>query len=326
MVPGWLSHVTELWSHPAAASALAKFSNERRFVWYDRLGCGLSDRSRPSLSIDDDVSQLTAVLGALEIDRCDLIGYSFGGPAAAVFAARHPDRVRHLVLYSTYVRGADLAEQEPYDALVGLVRGGWELAALVLAAIFLPDAPRADLRWFSRFQRRSTDPEVAADLLVYLRTQDVSDVLPLVHVPTTVVTARGDRAVPPERARDVASLVPGARLVVVEGRSHDPFIRDSHDVADVILSAVDGRPFRSGTSALGRPVAPALTEREVDVLRCVARGLSNKAIAAELGVSVATVERHLTHVYQKLGATGRADAAVRAVTDGLFASSPLSSG
>lgn len=320
MVPGWLSHVSELWGHPAAASALSKLSAEHRFVWYDRIGCGLSDRESPSLSLEDDVDQLVAVLDAAGIDTCDLVGYSFGGPAAALFATRHPERVRQLVLYSTYVRGADLAEQESFEALVGLVRSGWDMAAVVLAAIFLPDAPRADLRWFSRFQRRSTDSEVAADLLAYMRTHDVSEVLPMVEVPTAVVTTRGDRAVPPDRAHDVAGLVPRARLIMLDGRTHDPFIRDSGDVVEAILAAVEGRPFRQTEAVDDRRVTPTLTKRELDVLRCVARGSSNKAIAAELGVGLATVERHLTHVYQKLGASGRADAAVRAVTEGLFVS------
>ena len=86
MVPGWLTHVHELWSHPAAASALAAFAENHRFVWYDRLGSGLSDNDRTSASVEDDVRQLIAVLDDLSIDRVDLIGYSLGGPAAIEFA------------------------------------------------------------------------------------------------------------------------------------------------------------------------------------------------------------------------------------------------
>lgn len=316
MVPGWLSHVDELWTHPSAGSALQKLSDGHRFVWYDRLGCGLSDRDAVTLSLEDDVAQLEAVLDALDVERCDLIGYSFGGPAAAVFARDHPERVRHLVLYSTYVRGADLADAAPYGALVDLVRSGWDIASVTLASLFLPDAPGADLRWFSRFQRRSVAPALAAELLEYLRTHDVSDVLPDVRVPATVITAKDDRVVPPTHAREIARRLPGARLVMVEGRAHDPFIRDTGDVVEAILAAVEGRPMATEPTAVHRPTEP-LTPRETDVLRAVVAGSSNKAIAAELGVSVATVERHLTNLYRKLGATGRADAAVHAVSSGL---------
>lgn len=317
MVPGWLSHVTELWSHPSAASSLAKLTERHRFVWYDRLGCGQSDRDRVSLSIDDDVAQLVAVLEALGIDRCDLIGYSFGGPVAATFAARHPERVRHLVLYSTYARGAALADAEPYAALVNLVRSGWKLASRTLAALFLPDGSAEDLRWFSRFQQRSATPEIAAELLVYLRNQDVTDILPTLRVPTTVVTATDDRAVTPDNAREIAGLVPGARLVMVDGRTHDPFIRDGGDVVEAILAAVEERPQVPTPADESARRTRSLTERETDVLQALARGASNKEIAAALGISVATVERHLTNLYRKLGASGRAAAAVHAVTSGL---------
>jgi DNA-binding NarL/FixJ family response regulator len=51
-----------------------------------------------------------------------------------------------------------------------------------------------------------------------------------------------------------------------------------------------------------------LSEREVDVLRLIAAGESNKEIAAALSLSLRTVERHTVHIYAKIGARGRADA------------------
>ena len=57
-----------------------------------------------------------------------------------------------------------------------------------------------------------------------------------------------------------------------------------------------------------------LTRREVEVLRLIARGRSNQAIADELVLSVRTVERHITNLYGKIGAGGRADATAYALT------------
>ncbi|MFQ6029886.1 MAG: response regulator transcription factor, partial [Dehalococcoidia bacterium] len=51
-----------------------------------------------------------------------------------------------------------------------------------------------------------------------------------------------------------------------------------------------------------------LTPREVEVLRLIARGRSNQEMAAELVVSLRTVERHITNIYGKISARGRADA------------------
>jgi DNA-binding NarL/FixJ family response regulator len=151
-----------------------------------------------------------------------------------------------------------------------------------------------------------------------MRQVDVRDQLPAVRVPTTVVNPSEGVVMRMERARELAAGIPGARLVTVGGTTHDPFIRDTADVVDAILAAVEGRP-RSDTGELRRtPVArPELSRRELDVLRALADGASNKKIAAELGVSVATVERHLTNLYRKLDAGGRADAAVRGIRAGL---------
>ena len=81
----------------------------------------------------------------------------------------------------------------------------------------------------------------------------------------------------------------------------------SHTWTDAVL---DSR--RKLLSASKEPEAPrypdALTEREVEVLRLVAGGGSNREIAEALTVSLRTVERHISNIYAKIGARGRADA------------------
>jgi DNA-binding NarL/FixJ family response regulator len=63
---------------------------------------------------------------------------------------------------------------------------------------------------------------------------------------------------------------------------------------------------------------PALTEREADVLRCVARGSSNKAIASTLGITEPTVKAHLVHVFEKLNVENRTAAVRVAIERGLI--------
>ena len=60
-----------------------------------------------------------------------------------------------------------------------------------------------------------------------------------------------------------------------------------------------------------------LTDREVQVLRLVAGGLTNSEVAAAVVLSIRTVERHIGNIYAKIGARGRADATVYALTQGL---------
>jgi DNA-binding NarL/FixJ family response regulator len=79
---------------------------------------------------------------------------------------------------------------------------------------------------------------------------------------------------------------------------------------------VDGRLLSRQRPDRG-PIAQALTPRETEVLRLLAEGEPNKVIAQRLAIGVATVERHVASIYRKVGARGRADAALHAVSLGL---------
>lgn len=69
--------------------------------------------------------------------------------------------------------------------------------------------------------------------------------------------------------------------------------------------------------AVQRPPSGMLSPRESEVLRLIAAGQSNKQIAAELSLSVHTIERHITNLYAKIEARGRADATAWALRHGL---------
>jgi DNA-binding NarL/FixJ family response regulator len=73
-----------------------------------------------------------------------------------------------------------------------------------------------------------------------------------------------------------------------------------------------GRPIRGGGEAL----VEALTEREIDVLRLAAKGLTNKAIGHRLGISDRTVQGHLANMYGKLGVSSRTEAVTLALKQG----------
>ena len=74
---------------------------------------------------------------------------------------------------------------------------------------------------------------------------------------------------------------------------------------------------RRPASSAGQVYPDGLTSREVEVLRLLAEGKTNKEIAAALVVSVPTVQRHIANIYGKIGARGRADATAYAIHRGL---------
>lgn len=311
MLPGWLSHLRELWTHPAAATARDKLAVRHRFLCFDRLGCGLSSRHGFNPSLESDIQQLRAVLDSAGITRASLIGHSFGGASAAAFAARYPERVERLVFCSSFARGSAVMADEQAKALKFIIKMNWELGSRTLAAILLPDGSSRDLRWFSRFLRHCATAEAAAQLLDHLLSVDVIPLLPQLRVPVVVFHNRDDETVPLTAGEEIAALVPGARLHVLDGNGHGAFLGAGSSLVNAITDFCAGRKVQVPGSL--KHDGDALSRREREVLQLIAAGAPNKVIACKLGIAVSTVERHITNIYNKLGVRGRTDAAMRAV-------------
>lgn len=96
---------------------------------------------------------------------------------------------------------------------------------------------------------------------------------------------------------------------------------DPRDLASAIRQAIDGTAFHAlGLPALndetsGRQLG--LSDRELEIMKAVARGLSNRAIAKELWITEQTVKFHLTNIFKKLGLANRTEAAGWALSKGL---------
>lgn len=302
-VAPFFTHIELEWKHPALRAFFGRLATEHTIVRYDPYGCGLSDRSRTDFTLDADVAALSAVLDHLGLERVALLGPSGGGAPAVAFAARHPTRVTHLILYATAVtRGPS----ELGDAMRALIRANWALGSKALATLKLEgEAPDA-AAWHADVQCAAATPEMAAELMALRRRVDLRPLLPKVTAPTLVVHRRGDPYVPFAASRDAAASIVGARLVPLDGNNHLPFFGDSTSVIETILAFL-------------REPAPApamsarLTTREREVLRYLGQGCANREIAAKLDVSIRTVERHLLNIYGKLNARGRADAIAYAI-------------
>ncbi|HET9773186.1 MAG TPA: AAA family ATPase [Acidimicrobiia bacterium] len=116
-----------------------------------------------------------------------------------------------------------------------------------------------------------------------------------------------------------------ARTLLTRGHSGDTEkARELQHSAKLQLEAVGmsrlAQQIAAAPGAAGRPprLPGGLTAREADVLRLVANGSSNKAIAADLGLSVKTVERHLANIFTKLGVSSRAAATSFAHRQGII--------
>ena len=313
----WLTHLAFDLESPVWRHWIRGLADHFRFIRYDERGCGMSDWSPGDLSLERWVGDLEAVTEAARPDGpVILLGISQGAGACIGYAVRHPERVARMILYGAYARGhwqrSDVDRQREYRAIVDLSRQwGSDNPAFrqVFTSRFIPEGTDEQMRWFNELCRKTTSPAVAAQLLAARAEMNVVDLLERVHTPTLVLHAREDGIVPIQEGRLLASGIAGAEFVELESRNHvllehEPawqrFMEAVLEFAGVVEAPPSGGPFSS------------LSPREREVLTLLSGGLSNAAIAADLGISEKTVRNHLSHLFDKLGVWSRAEAIVLA--------------
>jgi DNA-binding winged helix-turn-helix (wHTH) protein/pimeloyl-ACP methyl ester carboxylesterase len=202
----WLTHVRHDWESVVWGHWLQCLSAKHRLVHYDERGCGLSEWDVADASFDAWVRDLEAVVDAVGLERFPLLGISQGGAVAATYAARHPDRVSHLVLYGSFPlgrrrRARNEEERREADVMLQLLGSGWgrddSPFGQMFAAQFMPRGSREQWAAFVELQRRTTSAANAVRLMSVSAEIDVTDVAPLVQAPTLV----GPRQRRPGRAR-----------------------------------------------------------------------------------------------------------------------------
>ena len=228
-VAGWITHLEFEWGNPVWTwRSLEPLAEDHFLVRYDGRGVGLSDRDATDFSLEAKVKDLEAVADALGLERFSLLGQSEGGATAIAYASRHPERVDRLIAYAASPRPFfDLERErhrEAFEAAITLMRTGWgrdsPAARQYFTTIFMPDSDTASMRQFTEMERVSASPETAVQFLKKLAEISVVDLLAHVKAPTLVIHRRGDTAVPFDRGREIASLIPRARFLPLEGRNH----------------------------------------------------------------------------------------------------------
>jgi pimeloyl-ACP methyl ester carboxylesterase/DNA-binding winged helix-turn-helix (wHTH) protein len=224
----WLTHIEHEWDSPVWKHWIHAMSAHHQLVRWDERGCGLSDWYADDLSLDAWVRDAETIVDTLKLERFTLLGISQGGAIAAAYAARHPERVSHLVLCGAYTCGwrhrAAPREFESRTALLNLTRLGWgqdnPAFRQIFTTRFIPDAGPEQMEWFNDLQRVSTSPENAARLMDTLSHLDVRPLLGTIRVPTIVFHSRDDGVVPFEEGRRLAASIPASRFVSLPSRNH----------------------------------------------------------------------------------------------------------
>jgi class 3 adenylate cyclase len=243
---GMLSHVEVVLEEPGVLRWFERLGEFARVILMDRRGCGLSDPLPETLTAEQELADITAVLDAAGSERFAINGYAASAPIALQYAAAHPERCRALVLYAPmghmvaapgYEWAATPEERTArFEASVASWGTGTNLD-LVAASVADDERMRA---WLGRLERQSLSPGALLRMVERLGQADVRGLLDTINVPTLIVHRTDDRLIDVRHSRFLAERIPGAKLVELPGIDNLPSVGDSEAILGEIEEFLTG--------------------------------------------------------------------------------------
>jgi class 3 adenylate cyclase len=269
-----MNHIQLEWELEECRHWYERLSENRRLVRFDIRGTGLSKRNVTEQSLDAWVLDLEAVVDRLGLERFALLGLMTSGPVAIAYAARHPERVSHLLLWCAFARASDWLAVPQIGALRASFDTDYTFYTEAAAHTLLGWSAGEPARRFAALIRAGVSSSEMRAAHAALNKVDVTPLLPLVKAPTLVLHRRG-HVLGVDAAMGLASRIPDARLVLLEGDSGAPYLGDT----EAVLTAIDEflgegqQPTTTATLPSGTAVilfadiagSTALTERMGDV-------------------------------------------------------------
>jgi len=233
---------------------LATFS---RLIRFDRRGFGLSDRGSSSSPPTQEqwVDDALAVLDSAGSERAAVLAPFVNTAQGIMLAARHPERVSHLVVVNGAARvtwARDYPAGIPQEILDSFpdtavdpdaVEQGHDTLAMLAPSVADDPAFRS---WWDRSGNRGATPGMARALLRASFQYDVRDLLPLVDVPTLIIH-RKDLRSGGDHGRYLAEHIPGAKYVELPGADAVYWVGDTGPMLDEVEEFVTG--VRGGSGA-----------------------------------------------------------------------------
>ncbi len=200
----------------------------------DLRGLGHSQATESAYTMDDLAADLAGLLDHLQIESAFVAGHSMGGYASLAFAQAYPSRVRGLALVASQA-AADSPERKAgrYSTVQQVIEHGVAPVVDAMTSKFTAD-PRLQV-----FARGLMEKQAAAGVIGSLKAmaerQDTLVMLAKASFPLTLIHGDADALIPLERAREIKSTVPRARLVELAGIGHLPMMEDPQATAAALM-------------------------------------------------------------------------------------------
>ena len=330
LMPGVpLSNLEAEWRIPTLARAYRRLGRRVRLIQYDGRGTGRSQRDVADVSLVGQRDDVEAVLDSAGVEQATLLGFYHSAMTSISWAARHPARVRSLILFGGALRGWDLMRGPATQALLTLIERDWDTFVESVTHAWLGWPAGEDGRLAADVFRASTSPALARATLQEAAETNVTADAGRVTAPTVVIHRADASVISLSVSTALADALPNGRLEMWPGRSRSLFFAATEAAAD----SADGVDAGSGVKwpgptgrRWGRRAVVVVRSgpwwrgfpgwslpRELAVLRLLAAGETNGQIAATLGISINTVERHVSNLYRKIDVRGRAEATAWAI-------------
>lgn len=214
---GWACNRT-FWSNQ-----IEFFKRNRRTIAVDFRGHGESQVTAEGNTVQQLADDVYALIHSLGLQKVVLVGHSMGGMVAQQFCVDHLECLKALILVTTIA--ADLEDKLISKRIeADTPREGYRNAFLKHFYGWMdPDTDSKIVEW-TRDQMLSTPEDVANSLVRSYRSFDLRSHLPKLKVPTLVMGAGLDASAVPEEAKTLATLLPQAKLVMIENCGHFPML------------------------------------------------------------------------------------------------------
>jgi DNA-binding SARP family transcriptional activator/pimeloyl-ACP methyl ester carboxylesterase len=236
---GWISSLDVIASgRDPRSSLLERLTDELSLTLYDRAGTGLSPGPVLDYGLEASVAELADVVRAVG-PPVALMAMSAAGPIALTLAHRHPEWVSSLVLFGTFADGpATFDDESLREQVVAIARSHWGVGSKMLADFYRPGISDAAAWHLAKVFRDSASPEVAASYLEHVYPLDVSPLLPEIGAPALVLHYRSDRLIRFRGGQQLATGLPHATLLALDGKVHLPDASDLDTIEQAIVEHV----------------------------------------------------------------------------------------
>lgn len=243
VLPNWFTCCEHLPELPSLQGWIEAMTSLGRLIFFDQPGTGASDPVTPGAlpTLEQWTDSITAVLDSLGSREATLLAGTGALGTGALFAAAHPSRTSALVVMEGFAEpldeGSDGLSPDYARAVVDIWGTG------KVQHVINPDMPwNEEIRaTWARMERMAVSPRTVGLMMPLAFGLDARAVLPSVRVPTLVLHHTDDTFVVPQRGKDVAERIPGAKYVELSGRNTYHFVEPWRASFQEIAEFLTGR-------------------------------------------------------------------------------------